>query len=173
MAAALEPRVTPHWPIGERIALPCPVCGVAGPHPVLLRAADAAGRTHTLLRCTGCTACFYTERSVPDYAADVANPVYEQVYLEQNAGIHHMTGVLFRLDDPVDGPAMDSVLDVGCGFGYPVDLAAKVLGWRAVGIDPAHNTEAGARLLQADLRRSTSPRPPTLVNPSASLWGRR
>lgn len=134
------------WPEGERIPLPCPVCGTPGPHPVLLRAGAPA---HTLIRCTACTACFFQEMTQPDYASQAGPEVFQQMYLEQNAGIHHMTGVLFRLDDP----GIDSVLDVGCGFGYPVDLAAKVLGWRACGVDPAHYAQAGARLLGADLRQ--------------------
>ena len=163
--------MTLDWPSGERIASACPVCGADGPHPVLLRATDGGGRTHTLLRCNACTACHFTERTVPDYAADVANPVYEQVYLEQNAGIHHMTGVLFRLDDPPDGPPSDSMLDVGCGFGYPVDLAAKVLGWRAAGIDPAYNAERGARLLHADLRREYLTETSDLGEPFSLVMG--
>lgn len=140
--------MTPTWPAGERAALPCPVCDADGPHPVLLHA-PAGGRTHTLLRCVGCTACFYRDRDIPDYGTTAGSELFRQVYLEQNAGIHHMTSVLFRLD----GPGLDSLLDVGCGFGYPVDLAAKVLGWRAVGVDPADNAAAGARLLRADLRQ--------------------
>ncbi|MGI4955123.1 MAG: class I SAM-dependent methyltransferase [Janthinobacterium lividum] len=145
--------MTPTWPAGERAALPCPVCGGGGPHPVLLHA-PAGGRTHTLLRCAGCTACFYRDRDIPDYGTTAGSELFRQVYLEQNAGIHHMTSVLFRLDDPgLDTARLDSLLDVGCGFGYPVDLAAKVLGWRAVGVDPADNAAAGARLLRADLRQ--------------------
>ena len=141
------------WPVGERAALPCPVCGADGPHPVLLHA-PAGGRTHTLLRCAGCTACFFGDRDIPDYGTTAGSELFRQVYLEQNAGIHHMTSMLFRLDTPgLDMPGLDSLLDVGCGFGYPVDLAAKVLGWRAVGVDPADNAAAGARLLQADLRQ--------------------
>ena len=144
--------MTPTWPAGERATLPCPVCGADGPHPVLLHA-PAGGRIHTLLRCAGCTACFYRDRDIPDYGTTAGSELFRQVYLEQNAGIHSMTAVLFRLDDlSVDGPGLDSLLDVGCGFGYPVDLAAKVLGWRAVGVDPADNAAAGARLLRADLR---------------------
>ena len=134
----------------DRIALPCPVCAAAGPHPVLLRQPRGdGGAPHTLLRCVACTACFFRDMTVPDYGNEAQSELFQQVYLEQNAGIHHMVGVLFRLDDP----AIDSVLDVGCGFGYPVDLAAKVLGWRACGVDPAHYAEVGATLLRADLRR--------------------
>ena len=135
------------WPAGVQVAETCPVCGATGPHPVVVEAV-VGGRTHTLLRCTGCTACFFQDRYVPDYGGDAGSAVYRQVYLEQNAGIHQMTGVLFRLDDP----SIDSVLDVGCGFGFSVDMAAKVLRWRAVGVDPAEHARAGAGMLHADLR---------------------
>ena len=134
------------WPDGERIPLPCPVCDAPGPHEVLLRAGAPA---HTLICCGACTACFFQDMNRPDYANQAESEMFQQMYLEQNASIYQMTGVLFRLDDP----GIDSMLDVGCGFGYPVDLAAKVLGWRACGVDPAHYAEAGARLLQVDLRR--------------------
>ena len=158
--------MTTTWPIAERAALPCPVCGAAGPHPVLLHA-PGAGRIHTLVRCTGCTACFYADRMVPDYGSEAGSDLFRQVYLEQNAGIHHMTGVLFRLDDP----GLDSLLDVGCGFGYPVDLAAKVLGWRAVGVDPADNAAAGARLLRADLRQEYLTEASALGEPFSLVMG--
>jgi len=134
------------WPEGERIALPCPVCDAPGPHPVLLRAGQPA---HTLIRCTACTAAFFQDMNRPNYASQAGADLFLQMYLEQNASIYQMVGGLFRLDNP----AIDSVLDVGCGFGYPVDLAAKVLGWRACGVDPAHYAVSGARLLNADLRQ--------------------
>ncbi len=154
------------WPVGERAALPCPVCDAAGPHPVLLRT-EAGGCIHTLIRCIGCTGCFYADRDIPDYGSSEGSDLFRQVYLEQNAGIHHMTGILFRLDDP----CIDSVLDVGCGFGYPVDLADKVLGWRAVGVDPADNAAAGARLLRADLRQEYLTAASDLGNPFSLVMG--
>lgn len=150
--------MTPEWldqsSTPDCIALSCPVCGAAGPHPVLLRQMRTPGgiegaAPHTLVRCTGCTACVFQDRTTPDYGNEAESELFQQMYLEQNAGIHHMVGVLFRLD----GQGARSVLDVGCGFGYPVDLAAKVLGWRACGVDPAHYAEIGAKLLQVDLRR--------------------
>ena len=134
------------WPAGERIDLPCPVCDKAGPHPVLLR---TTGPDSTLLRCHACTACFYQHRTPPDYAADEPTALFLQFYVEQNAGLHHMSRFLYKIDDPGIG----SVLDFGCGFGFPVDVASKVLGWRAVGVDPSHYARDGRRLLGADIRR--------------------
>nr|WP_246500812.1 class I SAM-dependent methyltransferase [Azospirillum rugosum] len=58
-----------------------------------------------------------------------------------------MTQTLSRLR--AHGPA--SLLDVGCGFGFTVDMAARCLGWRAVGVDPCGLAQDGARLLQAPI----------------------
>ncbi len=122
----------------------CPVCAAAGPIPALLEE-----RGHVLHRCPACRACFYADRTMPDYEEETEVPFYQQVYLEQNGSIHHVTRFLFMVDD--DG--IDSVLDVGCGFGFGVDLAARALGWRAVGIDPSHYAAAGAATLGADIRK--------------------
>lgn len=40
-----------------------------------------------------------------------------------------------------------SLLDVGCGFGFVVDFARRVLGWEAVGVEPSPYGRDGARLL--------------------------
>ena len=106
--------------------------------PVLLRADG-----ETLARCRPCAlvllraACRLRLRARRRTA-----DVLLQLYLEQNASIYHQTRLLFAVE------GVDSVLDVGCGFGYPVDVAAKVLGWRAIGIDPAFDAGEGARLLR-------------------------
>ena len=122
------------------------MCDALGPHPVLLRAGEPP---QALIRCGACTGCFFERRTAPDYAADAASELFLQFYVEQNAGLHHMSRLLFRIDDD----SVRSVLDFGCGFGFPVDVADKVLGWRAVGVDPSHYARDGARLLGADIRR--------------------
>jgi len=121
---------------------PCPVCDTPGPHPVLLRADG-----HALAQCRSCASCFYENRVYYDYEGEQLADTLLQLYLEQNGGIHHQTRFLFAME------GVRSVLDVGCGFGYGVDLATKVLGWRATGIDPSFYAREGARLLQADIRK--------------------
>ncbi|MDT7950305.1 MAG: class I SAM-dependent methyltransferase [Acetobacteraceae bacterium] len=130
------------WPEGERRALPCPICEAAGPHAV---AVEASGQR--LLRCGQCGTCFYEDRTEHEYAVDAAADVALQFALEQNAGIYHQTRLLFGRE------GAGSVLDVGCGFGFAVDLAATVLGWRAVGIDPSWAAAAGREQLGADIRQ--------------------
>ncbi len=133
------------WVVGESLMAACPVCDAPGPHTVTLRSG-----AHTLLRCGGCTGCFYLDRVRPDYGADQPSELFNQVYVEQNAGLHYMTRFLWQFDDP----GMSSMLDVGCGFGFSVDVADKVLGWRAIGIDPSHYARDGRAMLGADIRRA-------------------
>ncbi len=132
------------WRPAEPAARSCPICRARGPIPALL--VDAG---HVLHRCPACRTCFYADRTMPDYELEEAVGFYQQLYLEQNGSIHHVTRFLFMVDD--DG--IDSVLDVGCGFGFGVDMARRALGWRAVGIDPSHYAREGAALLGADIRK--------------------
>lgn len=137
------------WPVNTLAgAALCPVCGAVGPHAVLLQttAPDA-----TLLRCGTCTALAFQDAVPPDYGQDAVSEVSLQLYVEQNAGLFHMTRFFWQLD-PVAHP-IASLLDAGCGFGFPVDAARRVLGWRAAGIDPSFYADRGRELLGADLRR--------------------
>lgn len=136
--------MTRRWNPTNVAAVACPICHVAGPIPALL-----TDDGHILHRCPICHVCFYANRLMPDYELEEETDFYQQVYLEQNASIHHVTRFLFT----VDQTNIESVLDVGCGYGFAVDMAANVLGWRAVGIDPSHYAREGARLLQADIRK--------------------
>ncbi len=138
------------WPTGTHAgSAPCPVCGTAGPHAVLLR---TTGPDATLLRCATCTALAFQDAVPPDYGSDTVSEASLQLYVEQNAGLFHMTRFFWQLD-PAAHP-IASMLDAGCGFGLPVDAARRVLGWRAVGIDPSFYADRGRDLLGADLRRA-------------------
>ncbi|MBV8911899.1 MAG: methyltransferase domain-containing protein, partial [Acetobacteraceae bacterium] len=139
-----HPSIDLVWrPPGAAVEGACPVCDTPGPHPVLL-VADG----EVLGRCRKCASCFYEHRVVYDYEREKDADVLRQLYLEQNASIYHQTRFLFAVENEAA-----SVLDVGCGFGYPVDVAAKVLDWRAVGVDPSFYAREGAALLKADIRK--------------------
>lgn len=145
--AAPQPAAQPaspgrDWRPDAPAASQCPICGAAGPIPPLL-----AECCHVLHRCPVCRTCFYADRAMPDYATQEEPGFYQQFFLEQNCSIHHATRFLFMVENPAG-----SVLDVGCGFGHAVDLAAKALGWRAVGMDPSHLATAGRALLGEDIR---------------------
>ena len=137
-----------NWPGGTCAAPPCPVCDQPGPFDVVLRTTKPDA---TLVRCGRCTARFFPGQAPPDYAADKPASLFVQFYAEQNAGLHQMIRPLWQIDAAAHG--IDSLLDVGCGFGFPVDTAARVLGWRAVGVDPSFFADAGREMLGADIRR--------------------
>ena len=139
--APTEPAPAPH-PATAEIPGPCPVCDAPGPHPVLMTVLD-----HPLGQCRQCRSCFYEDRTPYLYENEAEAALLLKLYLEQNAGIHQQTALLFALDD------VDSVLDIGCGFGFTVDLATQ-LGWRAVGMDPSAMGEAGRRTLGVDIRNT-------------------
>lgn len=144
-AAQPAQPATPHgrdWRPARPPALRCEVCCTETPIPPLL-----AERGHVLHRCPPCPTCFYANRTMPDYAVQEEPGFYQQFHLEQNCSIHHATRFLFMADNP-----HATMLDVGCGFGYGVDLAAKALGWGAVGMDPSHFATAGRALLGEDIR---------------------
>ncbi|KAA0678230.1 class I SAM-dependent methyltransferase [Roseomonas genomospecies 6] len=103
-------------------------------------------RTHVLLRCGVCTAHFYEDRTPPSYEDDPSDD-YTAYYAEQGADVWGMTDTLSRLR--AHRPA--SLLDVGCGFGFTVDMAARCFGWRAVGVDPCGLAQSGAKLLDAPI----------------------
>ena len=142
----------PPLPAGE-IPGPCPVCDAPGPHGEIMVILG-----HRLGRCRACGSCFYAERTPYLYEDEAEAAVLLQLYLEQNAGTHQQTRLLFALDD------VGSVLDVGCGFGFTVDLAGSVLGWRAVGLDPSAMGASGAAALGADIR-------PTYLTQESNLGG--
>lgn len=127
------------WGGGTR-ALPCPICGAEGPHQVVVQASG-----HVLVRCDGCGTRFYVDRVEHAYEGEESAAIL-QFGLEQNASLHHQTRLLYGRE------GASSVLDVGCGFGFGVDLAAEVLGWRAVGVDPSPAAAAGRVQLGADIR---------------------
>ncbi len=123
----------------------CPVCGKTGDHPVVLTVAETH-RTHVLLRCGICTAHFYEDRTPPSYENEPSED-YTAYYAEQGADVWGMTETLSRLR--AHRPA--SLLDVGCAFGFTVDMAARSFGWRAVGVDPCGLARSGAKLLDAPI----------------------
>lgn len=141
VAPAMATRSGVDWAAAGEVAGPCPVCDAAGPHAVAL-----AFMGERLARCARCGSCFYADRLAYDYQDPAHAGLLLQLNLEQNAGIHQQTRPLFAVEDA------DSLLDVGCGFGFAVDLARQ-MGWRAVGLDPSFYAAAGAAQLGADLRQ--------------------
>jgi SAM-dependent methyltransferase len=69
-------------------------------------------------------------------------------YLEVGAGIE----VIADLVDSIGEANGGRLLDVGSGFGFGVDYAQRVRGWRATGIEPSLAGARGAHDLGVDVR---------------------
>lgn len=123
---------------GPLQALPCPNCAGAGPKALVLRVdvqlPGNPGRTLHVLRCPDCTARFYDNQAMPDYAEPTLNDRGRvPFYVQQGAGLSLITRPLAQLQRPPGAAYME----VGCGYGFGLDYALNTRGWRGIGIDPA------------------------------------
>ena len=136
----------------------CPVCGGRAAKPRLLAAPLPDGRTATLLRCPACGAGFFHPEPRPDYAAEPAGGgAALAFYLQQGAGIH---AIIARFGAWLGAPPR-RLLDIGCGFGFGLDFARRMLGWEVRGYDPspaaaAGRAQLGLPIVPAEFRPETA-----------------
>jgi SAM-dependent methyltransferase len=83
-------------------------------------------------------------RSVDYETADLEGLKY---YLEQGAGIDAMLEPLSL----VDGRPIERYLEIGCSFGFAMDYARRMLGWRVRGFDPGYIAATGKELLDLSI----------------------
>lgn len=132
-----------HSPAG---GIPCPVCKDEAGKELVLQMQNPFSYSEwlDLYRCPACQSCFYHPFEPPDYRTALGFAQEVKFYLEIGAGIDFMIGPIARLASMAD---YRSLLDVGCGFGFVVDFARRVLGWEAAGVEPSPYGREGARLL--------------------------
>ncbi len=96
------------------------------------------------VRCPACGSCSALGLSPPAYEEE--QPISQSAmkyYIEQNAAID----VLADLVAGIRRQGSTRILDVGCGFGFLLDYARGVLGWRPQGLDPSTFARVGEELL--------------------------
>jgi SAM-dependent methyltransferase len=102
-----------------------------------------AGDTVTFTRCRQCHGCFVIDYQAPTYEATSVSDASLRFYVEQGAGFDTLARTVFlAAQKPVR-----NYLDVGCGFGFGVDMASHICGWNAVGLDPGPLAAAGREML--------------------------
>lgn len=124
----------------------CPVCGTPGGHQALVEAPHpVAGRAPLrYARCTACASVFPDQPGCLDYKhEDVASDRFLRHYLEIGAGIHAQV----RRSASLARASGASFLEVGCGYGFAVDLWRRMLAPDACGIESASYGRAGAQRL--------------------------
>lgn len=134
--------------VGGRADVRCPVCGRASDQE--LRAiADVFWTSDEIkiVACADCGAIVPSEVVPPSqYDADDLDR-----YIESFASVEAIAGMLAK----VDAPAGARMLDIGCGYGFGLDVAQMLFGWTAIGADPSGAAERGRAELGLDIRSGT------------------
>lgn len=127
----------------------CPVCAQPGGAPRILRAWRPDGKTaHTLARCQKCSSLFLEDAEATHYDdIETDKSMFVQHYLEAGAGPWEM----FWPAASVHSPSRKTLLDVGCGFGWLVDIWAKTFDTPATGIETAFWGGLGRETLGANI----------------------
>ncbi len=72
-------------------------------------------------------------------------------YIEHIAGVEAIAGILARADT---GPGA-RMLDIGCGYGFGLDVGERLFGWTGIGLDPSVAAKRGREELGLDIRPGT------------------
>jgi SAM-dependent methyltransferase/Zn ribbon nucleic-acid-binding protein len=126
----------------------CPVCRRTGPQD-LLAIVDVAWREGAVevVRCRDCGAVVLSAVLPP---SSYGNAAWDD-YIEHLARIEAIADMLVK----VDAPAGARMLDVGCGYGFGIDIAQFLFGWKGTGLDPSITAQRGRDELGLDIRLGT------------------
>ncbi len=121
----------------------CVVCGYTGEQNHIATAKTPGNPTALIARCNKCGCVLLGDPYPPTENLD-----YWTDYIETTAGIEAIASY-FAL---VESEKSSRFLDVGCGYGFGLDLAQVTKGWVGVGVDPSVGGRMGARELKVDIR---------------------
>lgn len=141
-----SPRAEVEWAEGGSVAIRCAVCSHAGEHDLIATATvDWQDDRVEVARCSHCGAIVMSAVQPP---TDYFDEHLWDRYLESTAGLGAIAGLLVRAGRAADS----SMLDVGCGYGFALDLGSFLFGWRGVGLDPSVAAARGRVDLGLDIR---------------------
>jgi SAM-dependent methyltransferase len=133
------------WLRGRRTSDTCPVCSDQGPHQLQLSVPSSItpGQSVIFARCGRCDCRFVVDYQPADYEDAPISEAPLRFYVEQGAGIETLARSVFTAArEPVR-----NYLDIGCGFGFGPDMATRIFGWDAAGLDPGPMAIAGREML--------------------------
>jgi SAM-dependent methyltransferase len=133
------------WLRGQHTNEKCPVCSEQGPHQLQLSVPSSITPDQFIIfaRCRRCGSRFVVDYQPVAYEAAPDSDAPMRFYVEQGAGIETLARSVFvAAQEPVR-----NYLDIGCGFGFGPDMATRIFGWDAVGLDPGPIAAAGREML--------------------------
>lgn len=150
------------WVVWRRDAyreLACPACGERS---VMEKHLDASPpfdprKRYALYACGPCGTLHYPDAPAFEYESRKEADIARKFYVEIGAGLDAMIAPLAWAEPE----RVKSYLEVGGGYGFSVDFAARGLGWRSANIDPSFIARTGA----ADLGHKHLPEYLSAENP--------
>jgi SAM-dependent methyltransferase len=125
---------------------PCPTCGDTAPK-ALICLSPPAEPVWRLLRCPACGCGFFEPQTVADYADEGMASLSTPYFLQQGAAVDIFADILAHIRKPPGS----AYVEIGCGFGFGLDIGTHGMGWRCRGMDPAKLAEVGRDLLGVDI----------------------
>ncbi len=133
------------WSDGT-VAVRCPVCGREdGQSRVATSQVDWRDAPVEIVRCGGCGAIVMSDVQPP--TTFFASSAWD-AYVEHGAGLEVIAHMLVKINRH-EGSRM---LDLGCGYGFALDVASFLFGWRGIGLDPSDAADRGREDLGLDIR---------------------
>jgi SAM-dependent methyltransferase len=134
-------------PPADAFSYICPTCGEALPKTLLCLSAPGALPAWRLLRCASCGCGFFEDQTIADYADEGMTGASTVYFLQQGAAVAVFADILAHIRKPPDA----TYVEIGCGFGFGLDIGTHGMGWRCRGMDPAKLAEVGRDLLGVDI----------------------
>lgn len=119
--------------------LSCRVCGIAGDGELIARVTALAQVDLPAVRCLECGSIDILDEPLDSSPTDAS----VDGYVEAGVGI----GTIAETFGLVDPSAVRRFLDVGCNYGFALDLGRHLFGWQVTGVEPSLAGRRGAEEL--------------------------
>ncbi len=134
-------------PVASGSVMPCPTCGDTKAKSLLCLSTPDAAPAWRLLRCPACGCGFFEDQTTADYADAGMTGASTTYFLQQGAAVAVFADILAHLRKPAGA----RYVEIGCGFGFGLDIGTHAMGWASRGMDPAKLSEVGRAVLGVDI----------------------
>jgi SAM-dependent methyltransferase len=128
-------------------AEPCPTCGNGDAKGLICLSVPGVDPAWRLLRCPACGCGFFENQATADYADAGMTGATTTYFLQQGAAVAIFADILAHIRKAPGA----TYVEIGCGFGFGLDIATHGMGWLSRGMDPAKLSEVGRDMLGVDI----------------------